>query len=69
MKYQMVEYQRLINQIRMLRSDLDEKAIVDEAQKIASCQPIRVIDVLNNCYYLAMKGDPMLWEKEHQWNE
>ena len=62
LKYQMAEYQRKINRLRMLRFDLDEQTIVDEVQKIASKYPIRIVTVLSESIELAMSGEPMQWE-------
>ena len=62
LKYQMIEYQKRINYLRMLRNDLSEQTIVDEVQKIASKSPIQVINVLAMSIDLAMEGNPMQWE-------
>lgn len=41
--YQMVEYQKKINQLRMLRSDLDEKTIVNAVKRIKFSNPPRTV--------------------------
>ncbi len=65
MKYQFIEYQKKINELRMLRSDLSEKTITKEIQKIASESPVSTISVLTRSVFLAMKGEPVQWET---WN-
>lgn len=62
-KYQMPEYMKLINQLRAVRSDLDEKTITDQAQKLAAADPsASVLGVLRYCIRLGMEGKPMPWE-------
>ena len=41
LKYQTAEYQRKINQLRMLRFDLDKQTIVNEVQKINQLRMLR----------------------------
>jgi len=56
------EYERLINQLRILRNDLDEQTIVTEAQNIASQNPIRLSTVILECIGLAEENKKMPWE-------
>jgi len=65
MKFQMAEYQRKINYLRTLRSDLNEQRIINEVQKIASHIPNTVIDILNYSIKLAISDKPMQWEKRN----
>ena len=62
MKYQMIEYQKLINQLRAVRSDLSEKTITQEVQKLAATTSVNVLDVLRHCIRLGVEGRSMPWE-------
>lgn len=67
MKYQMIEYQKKINELRMLRLDLDEKTIAGEVKKIVSWRPsCTVLSVLRGCIENATKGTLMPWEIENE---
>lgn len=58
----MIEYQKLITQLRALRADLDEKLIASEVQKLATADTTSTLDHLRHCIQLGMKGEPMPWE-------
>jgi len=60
----MINYQRLVNQLRTLRADLDEQTITHEIQKIAltSMISISTIAALKVCIEWAEEGLPMPWE-------
>ena len=62
MKYQMIEYQKLISQLRAVRCDLDEKKITEQIQKLASACSGSTLDHLRHCIRLGMEGEPMPWE-------
>ena len=58
----LIDIQKYINQLRMLRNDLAEDTIIIEIQKIAAQSPVRVITVLREAVERAMAGEPMEWE-------
>ncbi|MCW8917178.1 MAG: hypothetical protein OQK24_15145 [Magnetovibrio sp.] len=62
MKHQMIEYQKLINQLRAVRADLDEKTITAKVQEMAHTNTTSTLDHLRHCVHLGMRGDPMPWE-------
>lgn len=64
LKFQMAKYQEKINQLCMLRADLDEQTIVDAVQKIASKCSASTIDVLANSIDTVMNGETLQWGKD-----
>lgn len=62
MKYLMAEYQKLINQLRMVRADLEEKTITREVQKLAANSNDSVHGWLSVCIASGMRGEKMPWE-------
>ena len=62
---QMVEFQRRINELRALRSDLSEALVVEKIQWMASGLSLTTIQCLDRCKRLAILGEPMPWEDSH----
>ena len=58
MIYQMIEYQTLVNRLRMCRADLEEKVIVKETQKTAlrAGAPKDIFPILKTRINLAVQG-------------
>jgi hypothetical protein len=62
MKYQAIEYQQLINQLRAVRYDLSEKTITEEIKKIHSRKPGSLLNILKYCIERACNNYPLPWE-------
>lgn len=60
----MIEYNQLIAKLISIRSDLTERVIVDEIQKIASESIYSTHDILRWCINLAKEGKLMSWEEK-----
>ena len=63
---EMIKYQGLVNELRMLRNDLDEKTIVFEVQKIASETTMSQLQILNQLIILVGMRKCMPWEKVYE---
>lgn len=61
--YRMPEYQRLINELRMLRAGLKEADIVRGVQQYAREHVVGTHACLKYNIRLAIEGKPLTWEE------
>lgn len=64
-KYQMLEYNQLINQLKVIRPDLSEVVIAREIKNCSflNCTPVK--NILQNCISLCRQNKPLPWEFGH----
>jgi len=60
----MIEYDELVIRLQMIREDLTGQIVIPEIEKLAAASTISITDHLRACICLAMKNQPMAWEKQ-----
>jgi len=60
----MIEYNNLLIRLQMLRDDLTGEVVISEIEKLAAASTISTTHHLRACVRLAMKNQPMPWEKQ-----
>ena len=60
----LTEYNELLIRLQMLRDDLTGEVVIPEIEKLSAASTTSATGHLRACIRLAMKSQPMAWEKQ-----